>query len=309
MRRASAAVLAILVAAVSVMTAAQEPPAPPPSAAPATAPAPETPIVPVHHEPHHRQVFQYGPMRILDLQIPPNDMSWFHSHEWPVLYVTLGTSQTRTQNLGGEWGGRAAGAGRGARPGGPAPAAAPGTAPPATPGAAPPAAGAAPSAAPGAAPAAGRGGPGGAPAGARGGRGGSPRATSTTNYIDQPVTHRLENIGTGLFRAMVVINETPGDDTATVQDAGFDGMPELTNKWFRAYRLTLKPGETTPSHKHRAPVAIFQAIPGKGLATGPMKFEFNEPGQWAFYDGGDAHQVRNAGDAVLELIEVEVRRK
>ena len=66
---------------------------------------PRDPIVPVYHEPHHRQVFQYGPTRILDLQIPPGDKSWFHSHESPVLYVTLGTSRTRTQNLGEEWGG------------------------------------------------------------------------------------------------------------------------------------------------------------------------------------------------------------
>ena len=76
----------------------------------------DDPIVPVFHEPHHRQVFQYGPTRILDLQIPPGDKSWFHSHESPVLYVTLGTSRTRTQNLGEEWGGGGAargGAGRG----------------------------------------------------------------------------------------------------------------------------------------------------------------------------------------------------
>jgi mannose-6-phosphate isomerase-like protein (cupin superfamily) len=124
-----------------------------------------------------------------------------------------------------------------------------------------------------------------------------------------PITHRLENTGTGLFRAMVVINETHGDDTASEQDAGFDGKPEMTNKWFRAYRLTLKPGETSAEHRHRAPVAIFQATAGKGAAAGAMHWEFNEPGQWAFFDAGSTHEVRNAGEGVLELIEVEVRRK
>jgi len=44
----------------------------------------QAPIMPVHQEPHHRQVFQRGPMRILGLQIPPGDVSWFHTHEWPV---------------------------------------------------------------------------------------------------------------------------------------------------------------------------------------------------------------------------------
>jgi mannose-6-phosphate isomerase-like protein (cupin superfamily) len=40
-----------------------------------------------------------------------------------------------------------------------------------------------------------------------------------------------------------------------------------------------------------------------------MTFEFNEPGQWAYFDPGDRHQITNIGDNRLELIEVEVRRK
>jgi mannose-6-phosphate isomerase-like protein (cupin superfamily) len=123
------------------------------------------------------------------------------------------------------------------------------------------------------------------------------------------VTHRLENIGTGLFRAMVVINETQGDESTSSQAAGFDGTPELTNRWFRAYRLTMKPGEQTPAHRHQTPVAIIQATAGTGLGVGPMTFEFNNPGQWAFFDAGHEHRVRNTGDTTLELIEVEVRRQ
>ena len=277
MPRLSASLVAVMCIAAASLAAQGPTPGSPQPPTPAASEAEAPRVVPVHHEPHHRQVFQYGPMRILDLQIPPNDMSWFHLHEWPVLYMTLSTSQTRTQLLGGEWGGRggARGAARGQRPGGPAP---------------------------------GRGGPPPARAGGPGAPG-APRATSTTSYVDEPVTHRLENIGTNLFRAMVVVNETPGDDTTTEEAAGFTGMPELTNKWFRAYRLTLKPGETTPPHTHRAPVVIFQATAGKGLGTGAMKFEFNEPGQWAFFDSGDRHEVRNSGDTATEWIEVEVRRK
>ena len=64
----------------------------------------QTPIMPVHQEPHHRQVFQHGPMRILDLQVPPGDVSWFHTHEWPVYYLTTSDSPTVSQNLGEEWG-------------------------------------------------------------------------------------------------------------------------------------------------------------------------------------------------------------
>jgi mannose-6-phosphate isomerase-like protein (cupin superfamily) len=230
-------------------------------------------VVPVHHEPHHRQVFQYGTTRILDLQVPPGETSWFHTHEWPVLYVTLGRSAVRTQDLGEDW----RGGGAPPRPGaaGAPPAAGP-----------PPAAAAPPAAA------------------SR-----TPRATSTTSYIDKPNTHRLENIGTGLFRAMVVVNETRGDDSTSVEAAGFAGKPELENAWFRSYRITLAPGERTAPHKHHAPVAIFQATEGKGGAKGPMSFDFNEPGEWAFYDADVEHSVQNLGAAPLELLEIEVRRK
>jgi quercetin dioxygenase-like cupin family protein len=233
----------------------------------------DDPIVPVYHEPHHRQVFQYGHTRILDLQIPPGDMSWFHTHESPVLYVTLSGSRTRTQNLGQEWG--AGGRGRGAAPEGGARGAEPAV--PASP---------APSARP-------------APL---------PRVTSTTSYAQQAVTHRLQNIGDGLFRAIVVLNETPGDETTTEQAAGFAEKAELTNRWFRAYRFTLSAGEATTKHQHTEPVVVVQATSGKGLGVGPMKFEFNEPGQWAFFDAGVAHELRNTGDSSMDLVEVEVRR-
>jgi mannose-6-phosphate isomerase-like protein (cupin superfamily) len=256
-RMAALAILGCLAALAAGVARAQPSGAAPPSAdvrSSATIDR-DTVVVPVHHEPHHRQVFQYGTTRILDLQIPPGETSWFHSHDWPVLYMTLGRSAVRTQNLGGEW------TGGGARP-----AAAARPAPP--------------------------------PA---------PRATSTTGYLDKPVTHRIENIGTGLFRAMVVVNETRGDDATSVEAAGFAGTPELANGWFRSYRITLAPGERTPPHKHHEPVVIFQATDGRGLAAGPMKFELNEPGQWAFYDADVEHSVQNLGSAPLELLEIEVR--
>jgi quercetin dioxygenase-like cupin family protein len=265
-------VLSAMVGGVAV-AGAQTPPA-------TAADAPQGPIVAVHHEPHHRQVFQYGPMRILDLQLPPGDISWFHTHEWPVFYLTTSDSPTVSQNLGEEWGagrGRAGGAARGsaAAPGGPT-----------------------------AAPAAGRAG-----APARGGRGGRPRLMSDVSYAERTVTHRIRNDGTSLFRAMVVVNETRGGDEAVTEAAaGFEGKALSSNRWFRAYRIALEPGAKTAPHEHKAPVVVLQDTPGKGIGTGPMKFEFNEPGQWGFFDAGTRHEIANTGDGPVEFIEVEVRR-
>jgi hypothetical protein len=135
-----------------------------------------------------------------------------------------------------------------------------------------------------------------------------PRISSTTSYAERPVTHRLQNIGERLFRAIGVLNETPGDETLTEQAAGFDAKPELSNRWFRAYRTAIGPGESTPQHRHKATVVVLQTSEGHGLATGPMKFELNEPGQWAFFEVGQDHVIKNTGAARLEFVEVEVRQ-
>ena len=221
----------------------------------------EEPIVPVYHEPHHRQVFQYGPTRILDLQIPPGTTTWFHTHETPILYISLATSPGRTQVLGQDW----------ATPGPPRNPQGDRPVPP------PPAVAA-------------------------------PRVTSQTSYFGQPLTHRLQNIGDHLTRAIVVMNETPGNEATTSEQAGFEAQAELTNRWFRAYRQTLAPGESTRPHRHQTPVVVVQTSEGRGRAAGAMKFELNEPGQWAFFDTGDSHAIRNTGDAPLQVVEVEVRK-
>lgn len=225
--------------------------------------------MPVYHEPHHRMVFQAGPTRILDGQLPPGDASLFHTHDHPILYLTLSGSQMKTDVLG-----EPEGAGRGA---------------------------------------AGRGGDG------RGRGAGRPtppslqnavapnvRPASTTSYIEHPITHRIANVGDKLFHFMAIINESAGSD-AEQSATGFSGDPELTNHWFRAYRITLAPGEKTPQHQHTTPAVLVQISDGQGVAVGPMKWELNEPGRWAWFERGDAHDVRNAGTARVEFIEVEIR--
>lgn len=133
---------------------------------------------------------------------------------------------------------------------------------------------------------------------------------SDISYAERPNTHRIRNDGTGLFRAMVVVNETTGgDETVTQQMAGFTDQLISSNRWFRAYRIALEPGARTAAHRHKAPVVVFQDSAGTGIGAGGMTFEFNEPGQWAFFDVDSRHEVSNTGTARLDLIEVEVRRK
>jgi len=218
--------------------------------------------MPVFHEPHHRQVFHAGPTRILDGRIPPGDISLYHTHDHPILYVTFSSSQTKTETLGQEN---------------------------ATP-----------------------------PAGRGGGRGRGPlppppgisglRMNSTTSYVERPITHRIANMGERMFLFMAVVNESAGNDSQSVSEAGFTGEPEVTNKWFRAYRTVLAPGESTPKHKHTMPAVLIQTTEGTAVASGGIKWELDEPTRWAWFEAGDAHDIKNLGSRPLEIVEIEVRR-
>jgi quercetin dioxygenase-like cupin family protein len=78
-------------------------------------------VVPVYEEPRHRQVFQAGTTRILELIVLPGDTSLFHTHTDPIAYVNISSGALRTQELGKDWsqpGGR--GGARGAGPAAPA---------------------------------------------------------------------------------------------------------------------------------------------------------------------------------------------
>ena len=131
----------------------------------------------------------------------------------------------------------------------------------------------------------------------------SGRMTSTTSYAKQPLTHRVNNVGQGLFRLIGILNRSAGDETETPSE-GFDSKPEITNRWFRGYRWALT-SDTKP-HRHRNPVAVV-LITGRASARGASSKALDQPGAFAWFDGDAEHTVSSvAGDA--EVVEVEVRR-
>jgi quercetin dioxygenase-like cupin family protein len=237
-------------------------------------------VVPVHQEPRHHLVFDSPNTRILDVQIPPGDTTLFHTHSDPILYVTMSTSRTRSQNLGGDWSAPAA-------PGAPD---APGT--PGAPGA--PAAPSAPSApsAPG------------APV--------SPtvppgRMMSTTSYAERPQTHRVNNTGATLFRLIGITNSSAGDDSPAPSD-GFEVEPEISNRWFRGFRHTLT-AKDSPGHRHANPVAIVLVSGAASVRTPATSTSqtLARPGTFVFLEAGAAH-VLSADAPDTQVVEVEVRR-
>jgi quercetin dioxygenase-like cupin family protein len=214
-------------------------------------------IVPVHQEPRHRMVFESPGLRILDVQIPPGDTTLFHTHSDPILYVTMSSSTTRTQALGGAWNGTPAS--------GPA-ASGPFTLAPSTP-------------------------PG--------------RMMSTTTYAERALTHRVSNVGDTLFRLIATTNASAGDDS-TQPSPGFAGTPEITNRWFRGYRVIVN-GDGASEHRHANPVNVV-LVSGRAVATvGTATKKLDDLGQFAFVEPNVPHRLASVGGEA-QLVEVEVRR-
>jgi hypothetical protein len=129
------------------------------------------------------------------------------------------------------------------------------------------------------------------------------RMTSSTSYAKEPLTHRVNNVGQGLFRLIGILNRTAGDETDTPSE-GFDAKPEITNRWFRGYRWSLTP-DPKP-HRHRNPVAVV-LITGRASARGASTTTLEKAGQFAWFDGDAEHMVASVGGDA-EVVEVEVRR-
>lgn len=133
------------------------------------------------------------------------------------------------------------------------------------------------------------------------------RVSSITSYVEKPVTHRVNNIGASLFRLIAVGNLSKGADVDTDDVSGLGAKPEVVNKYYRAYRVSLPAGQSTAAHKHAWPVVVVQQTAGQTTIEGSIKSTTSEPGTFAFHDGSGTHQVKNTGASTVEIIEVELR--
>jgi hypothetical protein len=133
------------------------------------------------------------------------------------------------------------------------------------------------------------------------------RVTSTTSYVDKPLTHRVNNVGDGLFRLIAIVNRTSGTTTENDDVSGLTGKPEVANRYYRAYRVDLPAGQATTSHAHAVPIVIVQQTSGRAMVEGSTKAELREPGAFALHTGPGAHRVKNAGTGAVTVIEIELR--
>jgi hypothetical protein len=211
-------------------------------------PLPAQEPVPVHREPRHRLVWEDGPVRILDVRVPPGDTSLYHIHDTAILYVPIAVAPIDAQPLGGRWIGT------------------------------------------------------------------GPRDTSRfrtgtvatdTQYAARPLTHRVANVGAGLFHLVAIVNGGAGDPAPPATTP--PGRMETASSWFRQTRVELAAGTATRWYESPEPVVLVQVGPGAAtVELAPEGAALEGPGAWAYVPAGARFRVRSRGEASA-IVLVEVR--
>jgi quercetin dioxygenase-like cupin family protein len=132
------------------------------------------------------------------------------------------------------------------------------------------------------------------------------RVNSVVTYVEKPFTHRVNNVGTSLFRLVGIANRTAGADGAADDVSGLSAKPELENRWYRAHRVVLEPQTSTASHRHATPVVVVMQTPGTAAAEGASWSPLNGPGDFVWQPAG-SHVVHNRGSSAIEFVEIEIR--
>lgn len=131
------------------------------------------------------------------------------------------------------------------------------------------------------------------------------RLSSVTRYVDDSYTHRVRNAGPGLFQIIALTSYAEPVSDNNNLPAGLDQAPEIENGWFRAWRVTLAPGETTASVTHHNPAFVVQASEGQLLLrrSNNITDEMTAAGHWSPLAIGHSYTITNQSmEAVIVVI-------
>ncbi|MFV1988890.1 MAG: cupin domain-containing protein [Gemmatimonadota bacterium] len=139
-------------------------------------------------------------------------------------------------------------------------------------------------------------------------------ASSTPEYAESPLTHRVTNTGLDIFRLLAVQNLRDGGAPAALGPPA--GATMVDNDWFRAQAIEIDPGGTEdpytrafPPHRHDVPTLLVLVGNGPVSSVGSDDREHVvvEPGAWAWIDAGATHSLVSVEGTPTRVVEVEVR--
>ena len=149
------------------------------------------------------------------------------------------------------------------------------------------------------------------PPGAAAGEGEPGRATFTDVTKNGPRTHKATNVGPTPFHniSFILKDRRPTGTTVSERSAAQGYTQVMDNARLRAWRVTLKPGQSTQQITQGGPGlrvyvqggVLSEAIPGSA-DRGMAPYE----GDFIWQDAGQTRTVKNTGTTLIEYVEFEL---
>ncbi len=132
-----------------------------------------------------------------------------------------------------------------------------------------------------------------------------------TRYAARPVTHRVRNVGTRLFRLIAVTNaRSPEAPPGAAPGAKLPGDLERVSPWFRVARLILSAGESSEWFDAVLPTVLVQpeaATVRVDRESPAGSSELRNAGSWLYLAPGTRYRIANLGPGRTVLVVAEAR--
>jgi hypothetical protein len=137
------------------------------------------------------------------------------------------------------------------------------------------------------------------------------RLSSVTRYVDEQYTHRVSNPGPGLFQIIALTSyaDPVSEEDDSTLPAGLAQTPDVSNGWFRAWRLTLAPGQASEMIQHQHPAFVVQASAGQVqlLRSDGITEELQAAGHWSALTEGQQYTLVNRSQQAIIMVIKEAR--
>ena len=129
------------------------------------------------------------------------------------------------------------------------------------------------------------------------------------NYLMQPVTHRVENTDTNLFRIIGILNKkNQYAENVNHADSSLPGQVEVNNKAFHQSRVTIGKDESIEWKATGYPVVFVQTNQGSTnieYSDGSREHTISA-GEYIVEDSGQSFEVTNKNNKPITFVIIEL---
>lgn len=130
-----------------------------------------------------------------------------------------------------------------------------------------------------------------------------------SGYVLRPVTHRVTNVGSSLFRLLAVTSSGPARTGERNTEQALPGVRELRSTWFAQSRALIAPQSATEWRTSESPVLIVQ------LVSGALEVEIADaarqrlagPGSWILVPPRARYRITNGGTEPTTAVAIQIR--